>query len=369
MTKNTAIDKELSQTISIIRIPLAIMVIFGHSDILSFPLISNGELVNYNQSIIRYPIILFSQILFGPAVPLFFMISGYLFFFNCNCLDKRIWASKLKKRMKTLLVPYLLWNILYVIYTMLGIISKGQELDILQLLSGVWSMAGSNFPADPALWFVRDLIIIMFFSPVVDIVISKRYLFIPFILTSFSIWMVSTSSDLIHPGFSVNSILFFTIGGFLGKMNVNVTTYIKRIGGGILFVWITISMLIIIFKEYPVFSTDPILLRNDQFFRMICKFNNFLGCISFLFITILFIKGYITKNNKSDHSFIIFSAHMMILMILAKFHDKLLPMEISSWFALLIYFANVIFAFLFSIAISILIHKNKLATFLFSGGR
>jgi hypothetical protein len=44
-------------------------------------------------------------------------------------------------------------------------------------------------------------------------------------------------------------------------------------------------------------------------------------------------------------------------------------MEISSWFALLIYFANVIFAFLFSIAISILIHKNKLATFLFSGGR
>ena len=134
--------------------------------------------------------------------------------------------------MKTLLVPYLLWNILYVIYTMLGLISKGQEFDIFQLLSGVWSMAGSNFPADPALWFVRDLMIIMFLSPVVDIVISKQYFFIPFILTSFSIWLVSTSSDLILPGFSVNSILFFTIGGFLGKKNINVTTYLKRMGGG-----------------------------------------------------------------------------------------------------------------------------------------
>ena len=369
MTKKTAIDKELSQTISLIRIPLALLIIFGHSDILSFPLISNGELVTYNQSIIRYPIILFSQILFGPAVPLFFMISGYLFFFNSNCLDKRLWVSKLKKRMKTLLVPYLLWNILYVIYTMLGLISKGQEFDIFQLLSGVWSMAGSNFPADPALWFVRDLMIIMFLSPVVDIVISKQYFFIPFILTSFSIWLVSTSSDLILPGFSVNSILFFTIGGFLGKKNINVTTYLKRIGGGILFVWITISILIIIFKKYPVFSTDPVLLQNDQFYRMICKFNNFLGCISFLFVTTLFSKGYIIKNAKSDHSFIIFSAHMMILMILSKLYDKLLPMEISSCLALFIYFANVIFTFLFSIAISILIHKNKQATFLFAGGR
>ena len=48
------------------------------------------------------------------AVPVFFIISGYFFFYQTKAFGKEAYSKKLRKRIKTLLIPYLLWNLLRV---------------------------------------------------------------------------------------------------------------------------------------------------------------------------------------------------------------------------------------------------------------
>ena len=49
------------------------------------------------------------------AVPVFFIISGYFFFYQTKAFGKEAYSKKLRKRIKTLLIPYLLWNLLPVL--------------------------------------------------------------------------------------------------------------------------------------------------------------------------------------------------------------------------------------------------------------
>jgi len=44
------------------------------------------------------------------AVPVFFILSGFLFFINIEHLTKRIYIQKIRKRIKSLLVPFLIWS-------------------------------------------------------------------------------------------------------------------------------------------------------------------------------------------------------------------------------------------------------------------
>ena len=45
------------------------------------------------------------------AVPVFFIISGYFFFYQTKVFGKETYFKKLKKRIRTLLIPYFLWNL------------------------------------------------------------------------------------------------------------------------------------------------------------------------------------------------------------------------------------------------------------------
>ena len=48
----------------------------------------------------------------ASAVPLFFLISGFLYFTGCESqFGLKDYMAKNRKRLRTLLIPYLLWNI------------------------------------------------------------------------------------------------------------------------------------------------------------------------------------------------------------------------------------------------------------------
>lgn len=76
-----------------------------------------------------------------------------------------------------------------------------------------------------------------------------------------------------------------------------------------------------------------------------------------------------SKTTANDHSFIIFSCHMLVLMILRKVVDVMIPNAISPLMAISIYVTYVLLAFSISYMVSWLIHRNKIATSLFSGSR
>lgn len=93
-----------SKTLSIIKGLAILMVIMIHCDFRSrLP-------YSYSQSLDLYGQCLTREVVFN-AVPLFFFVSGFLFFLN----KENIW-NKWNKRIKTLLLPYLIWCTLYFIY-------------------------------------------------------------------------------------------------------------------------------------------------------------------------------------------------------------------------------------------------------------
>lgn len=78
------------------------------------------------------------------AVPVFFIISGYFFFYNTYLFDKETYIKKLKKRVKTLLIPYFLWNLLPVLLitggNMYSIIFRGKSFDALkEFYTDLWN--------------------------------------------------------------------------------------------------------------------------------------------------------------------------------------------------------------------------------------
>ena len=95
--------KYLSDKLTILYTVLIIMVVYIHSTYLEAE---------------QYYIASFLQKLTGGicrvANCLFFCISGYLF--ARNIIDMNGVFAKQRKRLRTLLIPYLLWNVVFVLW-------------------------------------------------------------------------------------------------------------------------------------------------------------------------------------------------------------------------------------------------------------
>lgn len=114
-----SIDQETSTRIDILRFPLIVGVVFVHD----YSGKTYGSIVNGRSTgfWVDYVQLFFSCGIGHVAVPLFFLISGYLFF-----QGKWSWgnyANKLERRINTLLIPYLFWNCLT-----LGIFALAQNI-------------------------------------------------------------------------------------------------------------------------------------------------------------------------------------------------------------------------------------------------
>lgn len=109
-------DNITSRTIERLRFPMTVLVLFIH--VLPFAASQGGieYTFPFNTDSWSHRFIYFFNWIFPRvAVPMFCIISGYLFFQGLNTVDcfKEKYKLKLKSRVKTLLIPYLLWNIIY----------------------------------------------------------------------------------------------------------------------------------------------------------------------------------------------------------------------------------------------------------------
>ena len=184
-----------------LRLPMALLVIFIHMTPHLNPHFTPVYSIDW-QSLSPdniYSIIgIFFNNLCTVAVPFFFFTAGYYFFFNTEKFDKDTYKSKIKKRIKTLLVPYVLWiiitiilRILYGLYKMYVLKLSISELpsdcltiDEITTLSNILSFFWNYFiinenntfnplglssylaaPINIPLWFLRDLIILTAISP------------------------------------------------------------------------------------------------------------------------------------------------------------------------------------------------------------
>lgn len=146
---------------------LIMMVLYIHSYYLE------GYNYTYSYAIQRF---LGTNGIMSVSVLLFFTISGYLFFNGITAAKDCF--PKIRKRTFTLGIPYIIWNIVFVLWyvmlEMLPMVSSFVNSDILSNFNTFYDGFCYLFiePASFPLWFLRDLIFFVACSPLIFFLIK-----------------------------------------------------------------------------------------------------------------------------------------------------------------------------------------------------
>ncbi len=183
-------NKSNSQIISLLRFPLTFLVVVIHCRGTLVPIADWSNLTTADfYHIVK---VFFSDGVAQIGVPTFFFISGYLFFHNISKLDLSVYRQKLTSRVRTLLVPYILWNLICIPLTMLVLFGESltgtsspetamNYLGDMRWLHIFWDYTSHhdafsnlmghdlliNGPVLGTFWYVRDLILITLLSPAI----------------------------------------------------------------------------------------------------------------------------------------------------------------------------------------------------------
>lgn len=158
-----------SSKITVLNTVLIMMVLYIHS----YYLEGNNYVVSY--AVQRF---MGACAIMSMAVLLFFAISGFLLFNGIvvvkDCLPK------IQKRVRSLVVPYVIWNIVFVLwYVVMDTVPAVSSFINSDVLANFSTPSRGGYyllikPASFPLWFLRDLIVFVTCSPLVYLAI--RYL-------------------------------------------------------------------------------------------------------------------------------------------------------------------------------------------------
>lgn len=184
----------------------------------------------------------FSKFMTAFAVPMFFAISGFLIAKKTNSGQENGWfRSAMKKRVRTLLVPYFAWCTVYVFLFLPPVFLKNHLLGR-QLLEGtsltepVLSLRnlaylyGLSFSATPALrvlWYLRNLFYLCLLTPILFPVMRRRRSGLLFLGLTGIVFLLFP--DLFPffdgHGFNLQGLLFFPLGIYLANYPLNGNDY------------------------------------------------------------------------------------------------------------------------------------------------
>lgn len=242
------------------------------------------------------------------SVPIFLLISGYLFFREGSYeLTKELWISKLKKRVFSLLVPYLLWNFIgYIIYA----ITVGFSFE--DFFHSFWVIdipgrSGSS-PIDGPLWYVRNLMIMVVISPIIAYMIKYTKWYLILIMTI--LWIIQIPP--FNKGIGI-AFYFFSLGGYLRVFDYHVEN-LQRYA----------KYLILAFLIYVIYAF--LMQSNSNCWDF--QFGIILGIGAIFSLTMHFIECS-NGNCKfiqilSETSFFIYCLHDLLLQFLKPFFSEIL---------------------------------------------
>lgn len=239
-----------SKTIDYLRFPMALAVVYIHSagDVPMSPVHYDAFTGLDFYNLLR---VVFSDVLTRIAVPVFYVISGYLYFLNVKRWSWSEYKRKSRSRLYTLVIPYLLWNVAALLlfggrsvvkhYMASHVWDFSLFLEQVRGLSWLWNVNewGVNItnwlgytvpvtgPINLPLWFLRDLIVVSALSPLV-------YYWVRYTrkwgLLLLALCYVSNVFPLIQ-GLQVSAVLFFTLGAYFSINKRNMVVSLRRYGG------------------------------------------------------------------------------------------------------------------------------------------
>ncbi|MBR0500113.1 MAG: acyltransferase [Bacteroidales bacterium] len=212
-----AIDSDTTFTsqsalIKAMRFPLIVLVLFEHS-------VGVFAGVNTTYGFISEMI---SHHICPIAVCLFFFLSGYLFFLNLEegAFSSRWILSKWKRRIRTLLIPYLIWNALMVLaillknygFSLVGMQVNPDEMQTVHQGIVYWFITG---PADFPLWFLLDMMVMSLITPLLY-PLYKKYPWIALVILILLYLSPWTPRIL-----SIRAIFFFSLGAWMSINHIS----------------------------------------------------------------------------------------------------------------------------------------------------
>jgi hypothetical protein len=177
-----------SKMVSVLRFPLMAGVVVVHggiTDAFTKAAAMNGEAIHL--PVTQYIENFLSHGICGICVPLFYIFSGYLFFHKGEW-GLQTYLGKLRSRIRSLFVPYVLYSfsailIIGLLQLLLPQLQSGAHTPIKDwqfwdyLHNGLWQYEHERAPFVGPLWFLRNLMIIVILSPLVYwfIIITRNY--------------------------------------------------------------------------------------------------------------------------------------------------------------------------------------------------
>lgn len=211
-----------------LRLPLTLLVIFNHTHLL--PEVKHLGLTLADTPIFHGVYWLFACHLPYLTVPLFFLFSGYLFFRDAEPMREGLWREKLGRRVRTLLLPYLLWNLLTLIALAFGEhlfveLQNGHHLAVAEYsfgdwLSAFWITAKSSYsPICPPLWYMRDLMLVMLLAVPLYPLLKRTGFLLPALFGA--AWLATSYNYAPINGFSLIALFFFTLGATFAMRRIS----------------------------------------------------------------------------------------------------------------------------------------------------
>ncbi|KAA6331947.1 hypothetical protein EZS27_019494 [termite gut metagenome] len=293
-----------SKVIAFLRFPLIIGVVFIHyyGSTVFVQGIEIGVVNNADIPIYHITNKLFNCILGGGIRnPFFFFISGFFFFSHTN-FNRNSYSKKLKNRIKSLLIPYLFWNIawllMFYIVPNIPILStwvNGSERNysLEHILFSLWP-----HPISGQFWFIRDLMVVGLLTPIVYPYI-KQFKIYGVLLLGILWYKGYWFSFISTHGLSITALFFFTAGAWFSINKKNLVEEFGKIKN-------------ISFYLYPLIVIIDLLTKGSSYNYLIFRLGILLG-IAFFFnlVSCLLKNGKIRVNAfLSASSFFIFAIHM-----------------------------------------------------------
>lgn len=364
-------DKEeiQSKVIDFLRFPLMIGVVIIHCRYTSRlqPQLLDDVINGGGYDYVSW---LFSKVIFGVCVPIFFLISGYLFF-KKGTFTPKSYASKLKKRFISIVIPFILWNFLYLlIYRFIGYriiyndtgeimgivpwitaVSGNMIKDAYQWFIGVFvNFNGSGSPMDVPFWYLRDLIVMFVISPIVYCYgkYLKHYGIILMVIA-----YIVLGKYIAFPSFLGLSlrppVLFFVIGASYAVNQKNMIEEITKVGSWIYWV-------------YGLIALTDLLTKDLEYNCYLHRLTILLGIVVVFKIAAAFVKRKDRPENKfltefKNTNFFIYAFHWILLYWLSQ-PLSILAGKGTDLILVIVYFLQILLCCSICIGLGLLLNKN-----------
>lgn len=219
-----SISEKQSKEINALRVILVFLVIYIH------------EFGSKNE---QYGLVgLCVENLARIAVPAFFIISGFFLFYKIDNFGYVEYRRKLKKRIFTLFIPYIFWNLWPCIMVtggnLFSIVFRGKSFDALisyyvslwndGFFRLFWNINNGGYPSNWPLWYVRELMVMSLLSPLIYLLIKRlNIIYLSIILFLYVFFKIPEI-----PGLFPSSIVFFSLGAYFAIQRKNIMCFVNN---------------------------------------------------------------------------------------------------------------------------------------------